>query len=540
MSQISVPNTRTNDATYWADLIRAQLSNLASYNAPEHAAIDEAVMKAPRRRAANPNVAALAMKTAQLLYPSTKHSLKALIQYEKDVVSLRHIVVEQRKRQINEATERNDVLNWGKRILKQGVWDPTTDPWSLAGAPSLPMPVSVAEPGTLIPFFKHLALDGTEVQTSTACAMEKASTIEEPYYNVKSLEFEKGVLYSDRRLDLCKMVLGPQNIGDLMESLKTNEFVKHILLGNNIVGPRGAKCIAEFVQDFTNRIDTWYLAGNCIDTASLRSLVDEWVNSTSITNIWLKRNPLMPESADDIFRLIVGTANLRTLDLDQTELGDAGVARLFTKLVHHVPQNPLPLRHMYLSTVGIGVKGATAIAEFLSSPECRLDAIYAGNNPLGNEGVIALAKGLRNNKSLTRLTLPSVGMSDDGAIALCEALCEHELMTTLDIGQSFATEDLGSRYMRPYQYPKIAYADFEQIQLDHRQIRRCNPRPRQILSETSLSQSPPMCTHAYWPQQDPRCSHWLTHASSPLLQDHLPAKQGRHGCSCRSRARTPP
>jgi Ran GTPase-activating protein (RanGAP) involved in mRNA processing and transport len=194
-------------------------------------------------------------------------------------------------------------------------------------------------------------------------------------------------------------------------------------------------------------MDTWYLAGNCIDSASLKILVDECVKSTSITNIWLKRNPLMPASAYNPFRLITQTANLRTLDLDQTELGDAGVAELFTKLAQHVPEKPVSLRHIYLNANGIGLKSADSIGQFLASPHCTLDAIYATNNPIGNDGVAALATGLKHNKSLTRPTLASTGLGDDGAIALFEALKNHPTMAVLELSQHFATLDLGSRYV---------------------------------------------------------------------------------------------
>lgn len=441
-------NAQNDQAAYWADLIRTQLAIVSSHNNPE-IVIDEAIMDAPRRRAADLKAATLAIDVAQLLYPTDDNSLKSIIQYEKDVVSLRNLILEQRKRQIAESTRQNDEHNWSKRILKQGAWDPTADPWSLDGAPSLPMPVSVAEPETLAPFFEHLALDGTEAKSSTALAAEKAKEIKEPYYNMRSLEFEKGVLYADRRMDLCKMVVGPPNIAALMESLKTNHFVKHFLLGNNIIGPRGAKCIADFLKEYPNRMDTWYLAGNCIDTESFKILVDEWTKSTSVTNIWLKRNPLKPASADDIFRLITYTPNLRTLDLDQTELGDAGVAQLFTKLAQHVPEKPLALRHIYLNSIGIGVEGAKAIAEYLASPTCLLESIYASNNPLGNAGTIALSRGLKKNTSLSRLCLSSIGLSDAGTIALCEALSAHPAIAVLDLSQNMATQDLGSRYVLP-------------------------------------------------------------------------------------------
>lgn len=71
----------------------------------------------------------------------------------------------------------------------------------------------------------------------------------EPYYNTELIEFEKGVLYADGRIDLCKMVAGPRNIGDLMDSLKPNTFSRHFLLGNNVIGPTGAKAIASFIDE---------------------------------------------------------------------------------------------------------------------------------------------------------------------------------------------------------------------------------------------------------------------------------------------------
>ncbi|PVI03182.1 RNI-like protein [Periconia macrospinosa] len=403
-------------------------------------------MDAPRRRARHPDAAERAKDIAQLLYPSKENPLGALIKYEKDIVMLRALVLEQRKRVINDNIARKEDYNWEARIIKQGPWDPVQDPWSLDGAPSLPMPVKIAEHETLEPFFEHLSLGGNEEKASTARAKEEALEIEEPYYKIKSLEFEKGVVYSDRRMDLCKMVLGPPNIGNLLESLKTNTFITHFLLGNNIIGPTGAKAIAEFCKEFPNRMDTWYLAGNCIDTASFKILVDEWVKSTSVTNIWLKRNPLRPAAANDLFRLITQTPNLRTLDLDQTELGDAGVADLFERLVEHTIETPLPLRHLYLNGAGVGTRAATAIAKFLESPQCALDSLYMGHNPIGNSGAIALAAGLRKNKSLTRLMLISSGISDDGAIAVFEALEDHPAISALGLGQQYATQDLGSRY----------------------------------------------------------------------------------------------
>ena len=320
------------------------------------------------------------------------------------------------------------------------------DPLSLEGAPSLPMPVEQSDKESLAPFFAHLRNGGTHEHNGEAsAASNKATTGTEPYYDTELIEFNKGVLYADGRIDLCKMVTGPSNIGDLMESLKPNTFSKHFLLGNNIIGPTGAKAIAQFIDEFPNRFETWYLAGNCLDAVSFSILVDSMVESTSITNVWLKRNPLGPGAAKNVFRLISQTPNLRTLDLDQTELGGAGVAELFGLLAIHASAHPLALRNIYLNACGIGEKACKRIAQFLKSPHCTLEALYMSSNPVGHAAA-ELATGLNANKTLKRLSLQSCGLKDEDVIVLTEALKNNDSLTAVDIGQHYATEDLGMRY----------------------------------------------------------------------------------------------
>ncbi|KAF4264747.1 hypothetical protein KXX13_001345 [Aspergillus fumigatus] len=333
---------------------------------------------------------------------------------------------------------------WSDRILAQGPWDQTVTPDMLKGAPSLPMPVEISDAGSLTPFFNHLKHGGSYETASDAIGLGQPAV--EPYYKVPTLEFDKGVLYEDGRMDLCKMALGPPNISALMCSLRSNTFVQHFLLGNNIIGPAGARAIADFVQEFPDRIETWYLAGNCIDAASFARLTDALVKSHAVTNIWLKRNPLGPESVDSLFRLITQTPNLRTLDLDQTELGDAGVAALFTRLAEYIPPTPMALRILYLSAMGISTAACEAISRYLASPHCPITSLYMSCNPIGNTGARALAKWLQQNQTLQRLSLQSVGLTDDGATALISSLRGHPALETLDISQSYSTQDLNARF----------------------------------------------------------------------------------------------
>lgn len=232
-----------------------------------------------------------------------------------------------------------------------------------------------------------------------------------------------------------------------MQALSTNTYITHFLFGNNIIGPSAAKAIASYVSQH-DQMETWYLAGNCINASAFHSLVDAWIDAHAVTNIWLKRNPLSPNAVDDIFHLITQTPNLRTLDLDQTSLSNTGVTRLFTKLAEHCQTQLIPLRHLYLNGVGASTSAATRIAAFLATPHCELTSLYLSHNPLGDAGVTALSTGLASNTSLKRLTLSSVGMASGGCTALLNASLKHDGtgLSTLIISPDFATEDLGSRY----------------------------------------------------------------------------------------------
>ncbi|KOS17600.1 Protein NLRC3 [Escovopsis weberi] len=393
----------------------------------------------------------MAASIGRLLYPSHESSLTAVIRYEKDRARLRAWAGVQRR---HDALRKKRARTWAARVAAQGPWDPAVKPISLRGVPAVPMPVKVAREHELAPLLRHLRGRGGCEAHEGSGARELEDGRGEPGYGVRGAEFPRGVLYEDGRMDLCKMVVGPDHIGALMDSLRGNTFVRHFLLGNNIVGPRGAREIAAFAAEFPGRMQTWYLAGNCIDAGSFRALIDAWAApaGAAVTDVWMKRNPLGAEAAGDAARLIARTG-VQTLDLDQTELGDAGVAALFEDLLRAETREPgkeeeecrFPLRQVYLNGNGISEAGARAVGRFLGSPRCGITSVYMSNNPLGNAGAAALAEGLSATPGLQRLLLESAGIGTRGAVALLEAL-PRGTIRSLSLGQSYATEDLGQAY----------------------------------------------------------------------------------------------
>ncbi|KAK6352423.1 hypothetical protein TWF730_009250 [Orbilia blumenaviensis] len=363
----------------------------------------------------------------------------------------------------------NPAAKWVQKIKAWGQWDQQITPSTVLQPASLPMPVQIAPYEELEPFFTHLMKDMSADEFKAHFDESKHIKEEadrpvgknfepgyEPNYKTEFLEFKRGVVYSDRRMDLCKMVVGP-SIFQLMESLETNTFIEHFLLGNNIIGPDGAYAIANFLEKRPDAMRTWYLAGNCIDGESFATLVEAMSKSKVIENLWLKRNPLGPDCHESLFRLLSQLPRLRTLDLDQTALGDECLAKVFEKLSDHYSDflpiaTPSPLHSLYMNGVGIlpakegEMSAINHISKFISQQTCQLTSLYMSNNLLGDSGLKVLAEGLKKNTSIERLSLQSVGASTVGIAALFHALARHPTIQMVDVGQSYATMDLKMQF----------------------------------------------------------------------------------------------
>lgn len=177
----------------WASLIRAELQAMFDGKAPH-----PDCLRAPRRRHADPISAALAVRIANLLYPAPSDAeLSQVIKYEKDIVLLRKEIAANMRMEEEMRLAQRGEPTWKDRILNQGPWDEVKDPISHAGAPSLPMPVEISNREKLAPFLEHLSRGGTH---DTVNALKGY----EAYYQTEIAEFEKGILYEDGRMDLCK------------------------------------------------------------------------------------------------------------------------------------------------------------------------------------------------------------------------------------------------------------------------------------------------------------------------------------------------
>lgn len=291
------------------------------------------------------------------------------------------------------------------------------------------MPVEVAPLEELEPFFKFLDSNAQPIDNDNEY---------EP-----CMKFIRGALYQDKRMDLCKQVVGPNWIGMLMNSLKSNTHVEHFLLGNNIIGPEGGKAIGQFLlNEHKPKIKTWYLAGNDLNEEGINWVVNGLVDDVDCVNLWLKRNPLKPEGIKHVARLLKSNKYIKILDLHNTAVFDEGVKYL----VEGLKQNRT-LRHLYLDANGItsdGIKYLVDYFEYLISNDLEgISSFWFDMNNIGDEGIIQLVQVLQKYKYLKRLNLGSTGITDKAIPSIVQAFKSHPNLVVLDLGMYKSTSDMG-------------------------------------------------------------------------------------------------
>lgn len=291
------------------------------------------------------------------------------------------------------------------------------------------MEVEIAPLEELEPFFKFLDSNAQPIDNDNEY---------EP-----CMRFVRGALYQDKRMDLCKQVVGPSWIGLLMNSLISNTQVEHFLLGNNIIGPDGGKAIGQFLlNEHKPKIKTWYLAGNALNEEGISCVVDGLINDTDCVNLWLKRNPLKPEGIKHIGRLLKSNKYIKILDLHNTAVFDEGVEYL----VEGLKENRT-LRHLYLDANGItseGIKYLVDYFEYLVSNDLEgISSFWFDMNNIGDDGIIKLVEVLGKYKYLKRLNLGSTGITEKAIPSIVKAFKSHPNLIVLDLGMYKSTSDMG-------------------------------------------------------------------------------------------------
>lgn len=302
------------------------------------------------------------------------------------------------------------------------------------------MPVDVSSLEELKPFFDHLSENK----------------------DIEFKQFQRGTVYPNGRMDLCKQVVGPTWIGHLMESLKTNDKIEHFLLGNNITGSQGGIHIKNFLLgEKKSKIKTWYLAGSDFDTNACKNICEGLMNDTDCEALWLKRNPIYADGMTYIGNLLKVNKTIQILDLHNCGIGfkkeayfaknneyeqyktSDGIEELFESL-----KNNTTLKHLYLDANGLNKDSCKYIAEYFNfkknTNQRGINSLWIDMNVIGDDGVKIIVESMNGYPYLKRLCIGSVYMSNVGMSYVSDNLKNSSSLKVLDLSLYKATADMGT------------------------------------------------------------------------------------------------
>ena len=441
-----VKNTINNDTTkalQLFDSILAKLKEDETYmKEKQYDKISDCALFAPRHSTnlnSEKNKVRLVYYAAKKYYIDTGRiveQMHANINWQRLVATLSKKYVEEKQKEaaIKAEYKTNRILehqrsNWCcllKREITKAVGKPEA------------MPVDIAPKEELLDFFTHLANDKT----------------------IDFQQFTRGTVYPDGRMDLCKQVVGPLWIGDLMDSLKTNTKIEHFLLGNNITNTEGGIAIGKFLSEpHSCHIKTWYLAGSDFNSEAIKYICEGLKNDTDCEALWLKRNPIYADGIIYIADLLKTNNKIKILDLHNCGVGlkqtaynainpyenhltTKGIEILFDSL-----KTNSSLRHLYLDANALDEKSAPFIADYFrfktQIKEKGITSLWIDMNKFGDEGIKMICESLKDYQYIKRLCIGSTMISEIGMKAVYDAFKNHPNLKVLDLSLYKSTADMG-------------------------------------------------------------------------------------------------
>mmetsp|Transcript_67478 Transcript_67478/g.197364 ORF Transcript_67478/g.197364 Transcript_67478/m.197364 type:complete len:739 (+) Transcript_67478:87-2303(+) len=257
---------------------------------------------------------------------------------------------------------------------------------------------------------------------------------------------QKGTLFPDGRMDLCKQVIQPR-FEDLCTSVEASGAVRHFLLGNNVVfrdGTEGdvASRLGALVKLLCSdpAIETWYLAGNGINAELSEPIANAFKNASRMNALWLKMNPVKT-GARHFGGLAAAHRGLELLDLFNTGLCDSGVRAFRDGLAAHGGSRTL--KHLYLSVNDITDGEAVADIVLLLP---ALESLFLGVNLLGDAGAAPVLRCLVGHPTLQRLEFGANGLSDASLPLLLEVAARSPALQALTLGSYKSTAYFDGRH----------------------------------------------------------------------------------------------
>lgn len=441
-----IPTTRNNCKSIWKDLLNQLENNTITVDEvvekfsnkliddlgkmKENKNISECAICAPRTGSYLNKHYGLAKKISLKIFTPNELNEKGIkwsvTNYSHLISNLSKIYKEKEKKEFEEKIEFKKSIILGNsnfcliknRPLSKQIKEPT------------PMPVEISPLEELKPFLDYLN-SNKEIEPNFS---------ENKFSGENCMKFIRGSIYQDGRMDLCKQVVGPNWINHLMDSLKNNDKIEHFLLGNNIINIEGALAIKNFLlSNHKSKIQTWYLAGNCIDKQGIKYICEGLTNDINMKYLWLKRNPIHSDGCLYISELLKSNQYIKILDLHNCAIMNDGLKYLCQGLMYNNS-----LRYLYLDANGINSEGASYLTNYFKNKrEKGITSLWIDMNRFENDGIEMILNALKNYPYIKRLNIGSNGLLAPICETIYNTFKESKSLKVLDLGMYKSTIDMG-------------------------------------------------------------------------------------------------
>eukprot|EP00980_Cylindrotheca_fusiformis_P000617 scaffold154_cov129-Cylindrotheca_fusiformis.AAC.34 len=290
--------------------------------------------------------------------------------------------------------------------------------------------------------------------------------------NVIAKAIENAAASNIRILDISSNKIGDAGIHSFAKILTMDKQIEGFLAACTNLGPEGALHLAN-VLEFNYKLRHLNLQGNQIGSVGVEFLFEGLAKnqSTALEKFDISYNSIGSEGAACVAQALTKNSKLTQLSLCGNGIGSRGCQDIAEALKYN-----LSLRELSLTNNQIESCGAFSLAMALGKPTCRLEKLDWKENPISDDGLLALGRvpQLRKNQEywfgkmlrdlakgvLHCLNLVQKTIGDEEILFLTDVLCEHNpLIRTLWLNGS----TLSARSLIPF---------FERALSSHARIQR--------------------------------------------------------------------
>lgn len=185
-----------------------------------------------------------------------------------------------------------------------------------------------------------------------------------------------------------------------------------------------------------SKLKSLNLSDNALGEKGIRAFSALLSSQDSLEALYFMNNGISEDAARAIREILPSSKELRTLRFHNNMSGDQGAVELAAGVIGGAPH----LEHFQFSSSRVGSEGGIALMEALRGGK-SLRSIDIRDNMYGPGGGAALGHTLRSHTLLTEVYLSDLGLEDEGALAVIEALTEgSSQVTVLELGGNEITE----------------------------------------------------------------------------------------------------